>query len=265
MSKKGNNYEIPKIIHFFWFGNNPFPKEYEEYIGSWEKYFPNYKIIKWDESNFDINNQCQYFDEAYNNKCWAFASDYARFKILYDYGGVYLDTDVEVIRTFDDLIQKGPFFGTERSLFGNYSVAPGLVMAFYPKHPLIKKILEHYEKTSFLVKNKPDFKNNVCKRVTRILKKLGYSTKKATNQTIGDVTIYSTDYFCPVDFFAREFATTENTRTNHHYAFTWADEKSKKNSDKLCRYIKKYGRKKGPFLWYLSLIPSLLINKLKRK
>ena len=111
---------IPKTIHYCWFGGNPLPELAQKCIASWEKFCPGYEIIEWNESNFDFSD-CAYAMEAYEAKKWAFVSDYARFKILYENGGVYFDTDVEVIKPIDDIIEQGAFFGCEQD--GTYSVA----------------------------------------------------------------------------------------------------------------------------------------------
>ena len=114
---------IPKIIHYCWFGGNPLPEDAKKYIESWRKYCPGYEIKEWNESNFDINC-CDYVREAYEAKKWAFVSDYARFYILYQYGGLYFDTDVEMIRPLFSILQKGSFMGMEVN--SPACVAPGL-------------------------------------------------------------------------------------------------------------------------------------------
>ena len=97
---------IPKIIHYCWFGGNELSELAKKCISSWRKYCPDYEIIEWNESNFDIN-LCQYVREAYKEKKWAFVSDYARFWILYNFGGIYMDTDVELITSIDGLVEYG--------------------------------------------------------------------------------------------------------------------------------------------------------------
>ena len=104
---------IPKIIHYCWFGRSPLPELAKKCIASWRKYFPDYEIKEWNEDNFDVNS-ILYTSQAYQAKKYAFVSDYARFWILYMYGGLYFDTDVEVIRPMDDIIQRGPFMGCEK-------------------------------------------------------------------------------------------------------------------------------------------------------
>lgn len=120
---------IPKKIHYCWFGGNPLPQDALMCIESWKKYFPDYEIIEWNEKNFDMNS-CDYIREAAENKKWAFVSDFARFKILYDFGGIYFDTDVEVVRNFDEIIAMGAFMGKEEPQDSTtYVINPGLGMA----------------------------------------------------------------------------------------------------------------------------------------
>ena len=103
---------IPKVIHYCWFGGNPLPELAKICIDSWKKYLPDYEIKEWNETNFDLDS-CEYIREAYNCKKWAFVSDYARFWILYNYGGLYFDTDVEILNPLDDIIKCGSFMGNE--------------------------------------------------------------------------------------------------------------------------------------------------------
>ena len=121
---------IPKVIHYCWFGRNPLPKSALKCIASWRIFFPDYEIKEWNEDNFDVNI-IKYTQDAYNAKKYAFVSDYARIWILYNYGGIYFDTDVEVIAPMIDIIDKGPYMGFEiDTQNGNqYAVAPGLGIA----------------------------------------------------------------------------------------------------------------------------------------
>ena len=137
---------IPKVIHYCWFGGNPLPESAQKCIASWRKFLPDYEIKEWNESNFDVN-AIPYTAQAYAAKKYAFVSDYARFSILYDNGGLYFDTDVEVIRPMDDIIENGPFMGFEIDASGidfKKAVAPGLGLGANPGLGLYKEILEHY-------------------------------------------------------------------------------------------------------------------------
>ena len=126
---------IPKIIHYCWFGRGEKPALAKKCIASWRKFFPDYEIKEWNEGNFDVNI-IPYTAEAYACKKYAFVSDYARFWVLYKYGGLYFDTDVEVIRPMDDIVARGPFMGIETpATFGNLpNVAPGLGLGGKPPH-----------------------------------------------------------------------------------------------------------------------------------
>ena len=118
---------IPKIIHYCWFGRKALPRSAKKCIESWKKYLPDYEIKEWNEDNFDVN-MIPYTQEAYSAKRYAFVSDYARFYILYHYGGIYFDTDVEVIKPIDDILEKGAFMGCETIAEEEIPlyVAPGL-------------------------------------------------------------------------------------------------------------------------------------------
>ena len=144
---------IPKIIHYCWFGRGPLPELAQKCIASWKKYLPDYEIKEWNEDNFDVNI-IPYTAEAYQAKKYAFVSDYARFWVLYKYGGIYFDTDVEVIRPIDDIISKGNFMGceTDASRDGSdaASVAPGLGLGVNPGLELVKKMLDYYEGKHFV-------------------------------------------------------------------------------------------------------------------
>ena len=221
---------IPKKIHYCWFGGNPLNDLGKKCLESWKKFFPDYEIIEWNESNFDVNC-CQYVKEAYAAKKWAFVSDYARFKILYEQGGVYFDTDVEVIKSFDEILAKGNFMGCENKVDENdpasrLAVAPGLGLAVEPGLKLIKDLLDDYEKSSFL---KPDGTNDlttIVDRTTLFLREYGLRDVNEI-QTVADVTIYPVDYFCPINMATGKLTITENTCSIHRYAASWVDDYSK--------------------------------------
>ena len=171
---------IPKKIHYCWFGGNPLPQDALMCIESWKKYFPDYEIIEWNEKNFDMNS-CDYIREAAENKKWAFVSDFARFKILYDFGGIYFDTDVEVVRNFDEIIAMGAFMGKEEPQDSTtYVINPGLGMAAEQGNGFCLDVIEYYKTIHF------DFNNliTVCEHVTRCLKKKGYIRRNILLQQI---------------------------------------------------------------------------------
>ena len=124
---------IPKILHYCWFGGAPKPKNIQNCIRSWKKYCPDYEIIEWNEQNFDVS-QSLYPRQAYDARRWAFVADYARLKILYEQGGIYMDTDVELLRPLDDLLAYPAFFGFQH----NNEVATGLGFGAEARSPVVK-------------------------------------------------------------------------------------------------------------------------------
>lgn len=212
---------IPKIIHYCWFGMNPKPELFEKCLESWKKYFPDYKIIEWNEENYNIN-KCPYIQEAYQCKKWAFVSDYVRFDVLYQQGGIYFDTDVEVIRPFpDSLFKSTGFTGIESS---TESIAPGLVYACEPGDKIAGEMLADYQKSHFITNGKPD-NFTVNARITNIFEKHGY-VPDLRIQTVCNITIYPPEYFCGYDLDSRELAITEKTISVHHYTFSWASKET---------------------------------------
>ena len=213
---------IPKIIHYCWFGGNPLPELAEKCIESWKKYCPDYEIKRWDETNFDVNC-CDYVREAYEAKMWAFVSDYARFKILYENGGVYFDTDVELIKPIDDIIEKGSFMGLEES--DKACTAPGLGLAANAGLGLAEEILEDYHHSHFQ-KDENGSYETVVTRVTNIILKHGDIYPDKITEVAG-ITIYPPEYFCPLSYYTGEMKITENSRSIHHYMASWVKPESK--------------------------------------
>lgn len=209
---------IPKIIHYCWFGRNPLTPLAQKCITSWRKFFPDYEIREWNEDNFDVN--CiPYSSEAYRTGKYAFVSDYARFWVLYKYGGLYFDTDVEVITSMEDLVEKGPFMGFE--LLGErIAVNPGQGLAAEPGMVLYLRMLNWYETTPFLL---PDRTINPCMMipmVTDLLIKEGLKGD-GTIEHVAGIDIYPPDWFNPYDDALGKLRKTDNTRTIHWYAKSW--------------------------------------------
>lgn len=218
---------IPKSVHYCWFGRKPLPESAEKCIRSWRKYLPDYEIKLWNEDNFDVNI-IQYTREAYDAKKYAFVSDYARFWILYNYGGLYFDTDVELIKPIDDIIDRGPFMGCERSADSVESalrmgVAPGLGLGVNPGLGLYAEILNYYNSLNFLnADGIPDTSETVVTITSRILCKYGLELTDKIQHCAG-VWIYPKDYFSPKDVDSKLITITDNTRSIHHYDATWAE------------------------------------------
>ena len=219
---------IPKIIHYCWFGRGPLPELAQKCIASWKKYLPDYEIKEWNEDNFDVNI-IPYTAEAYQAKKYAFVSDYARFWILYRYGGIYFDTDVEVIRPIDDIIERGNFMGFEtdpkpqlKEDASEASVAPGLGLGVNPGRGLIKKMLDFYEGRHFEFVPGGIGQLTIVHIATEVLRKAGLKQQQGIQQ-VDDMWIYPAEYFCPINLKTGRIHVKPNTRTIHHYAGTWQD------------------------------------------
>lgn len=216
---------IPKIIHYCWFGRGQLPELAQKCIASWKKFLPDYEIREWNEDNFDVNI-IPYTAEAYAQKKYAFVSDYARFWILYKYGGIYFDTDVEVIRPMDDIIAKGNFMGFETNPNiekGNTgSVGLGLGFGLNPKNNFIKQMLDRYDGLHFEYVPGGIGQLTIVHITTEILISAGLKICDGI-QYVGDIWIYPAVYFCPIDLRTGRIHVKENTRTIHHYAGTWKD------------------------------------------
>ena len=206
---------IPKIIHYCWFGKKSLPPLAKKCIKSWKKFFPDYEIKEWNESNYDVN-KISYTKEAYVAKKYAFVSDFARFDILNEYGGIYFDTDVEVIKDMSPIIEKGAFAGIETA----GGLAAGLGIAALQRDSIIAEVIESYKNSHFINEDGTQNLLTVVDRVSSIFEKHGF-VKENRIQNIGNFTIYPSEYFCPKNIFTAETVITPNTFTNHHYDGSW--------------------------------------------
>ncbi len=243
---------IPKVIHYVWLGGNKMPKIIKKCIKSWQKNCPDYEIKRWDESNLDLNKY-QFAKDAYNAKKWAFASDVFRFDILFNEGGIYLDTDVEVLKknAFDKFLGHEFFTGFEHDEFVN----PGLVMGMEAGSKIAKDILKMYKNAVFDANNLE--KLTVCIKTTDYLKEMfGLKTDGSTQIFENNrVAIYSPEYFCPKHIRDREKdCFSDNSQTVHHYAASW---------------VKKHPIHKRIYWWFKDHVfaknKKRKINKITRK
>lgn len=220
---------IPKIIHYCWFGDNPLSELNVKCIESWRNYLPDYEIREWNENNFDVNI-IPYTKEAYKRKQFAFVSDYARFWILFHYGGLYFDVDVEIIKPLDKIISNGAFMGCEHWI-PTKGVNPGLGFGTQPGHTVLKEILQEYANLSFCNSQKKQ-SGTVVTHTTAILCKYGLTDNHCIQQIAG-ITIYPQEYFCPLYEGSK---ITENTVSIHHFDGSWLDSYGKAKK-KLKRII----------------------------
>jgi hypothetical protein len=265
--------KIPKIIHYCWFGGKALPPLALKCIESWKKYCPDYEIIEWNESNFDLDYNI-YVKEAYKEEKWAFVSDVARLYAVYVHGGIYLDTDVEIIKPIDNFLDSSMFIGFEKDsillelmnnnmnvytenddIFSKYrnsilaspkndtQINTGLGFGAEKKFHIVKKMLELYNNISF--KNHNGSCNILPCTVynTMIMQQEGFIMNDV-QQTINNVTVYPKDYFCPKDYNTRIINITENTHTIHHFEGSWLTAGQKEHAI-IAEYKNKYGKKLG--------------------
>ena len=223
--------KIDKVIHYCWFGKAEIPEHLQKCIDSWKKYCPDYKIIRWDESNYDITKN-KYMRDAYDTKMWGFASDYARLDIIYSCGGFYLDTDVELIKTLDILRGNSMYCGFESSHFVNFGLGYGATKG----HRIIKKILEVYEELLFEMHHGLPAACPIYQ--SKVLLDEGVRMNN-TFQKFEDLTVYPSEVLAPVGPYGIGSGITENTVSIHHYDASWVADRLE-NREKLEKNINSY-------------------------
>lgn len=206
---------MKKYIHYCWFGTKPLPKLAKQCIESWKKYLPDYEIKCWNEENSDLE-ECPFVKEAYANKKWAFVADYVRTRVMYEYGGIYFDTDMEVTKPIDHLLNTGDgFLGVEDS----HLIACGVWYEPKPKSYLAEKMLEFYQSLEFF-----DIDNMYKISIPRIISSIltDYDSSNFETQHLKhNVTIYKRDYFYPLSYDHQYNIFTENTCMIHYYDASW--------------------------------------------
>lgn len=217
---------IPKTIHYCWFGKKDLPPEAKRCIASWKKMCPDYNIIRWDENNFDVN-QNPFSKAAYEAKKWAFVSDYTRLKVVYDNGGIYLDTDVELRKNLDSLREHGCYIGIQQNEF---LCTTGLGFGATKSNPVVLKMLKSYDDLTFSESHTLELScpllNNAAIRSYGIV-----SNTEITN--LPEVTVYPPQYFDP---YGGENLLCDETYSIHHYAASWTSEENQFKR-KIARWI----------------------------
>ena len=205
---------IPKKIHYFWFGNGPKPPLAKKCIESWKRHCPDFEIIEWNENNYEIHKH-PFIEKAYQEKKWAFVSDYARLDVLIQNGGIYLDTDVEVRRDLSELLKYQAFIGFEREDLVNDGQGFGAV----PDFQIFKEMLQVYD-------DMPEYVESPKLR-TQVLLKHGLQLD-GTRQNVEGVEVFPIDYFCPKSWATGRIKLTKNTFSIHHFDGSWHGKSGKK-------------------------------------
>lgn len=214
--------QIPKKIHYCWFGGKGIPEQNRIWIESWKKYCPDYEIIEWNETNYDVSKN-QYMYEAYQAKKWGFVPDYARLDIIYQHGGIYLDTDVEIIRNIDELLYQDAFAGID----GSRNISLGLGFGAVPQYHIFKEMLDFYNNIHFDV-------NHMIASPTlmRPLFERHHYNYSGNLERIAGMTIYPEKVLAGKDGVTGRISITEHTYAIHHYDGSWNDK------DKVMRHKK---------------------------
>lgn len=214
---------IPKVIHYCWFGNNPKPDLYFQCRESWEKYCPDYQIVEWNERNFDVSCCPLYVRQAYEEKKWAFVTDYARLKIIYENGGIYLDTDVELRKKLDGLLDHKAYFGFEDREYIN----TGLGFGAEQGNQILVDLMDDYADIPFVLESGLYDTTPCPQRNTEVFLKHGL-VKNDRKQILGDgILILPSIYLCPLDYNTGKKRKSYKTISVHWYSASWRSKEEK--------------------------------------
>lgn len=239
---------IPKVIHYCWFGHGKMSPLMKKCLKSWKKYCPDYQIIEWNEDNFDINSTI-WTKQAYEVKKWAFVADYVRLKVLYEYGGIYMDTDIELKKPLDRFLQHRGFSGFETPK----QIQTGIIGAV-PRHKMVKEWMGHYDNKQYVIDGQMNWEPNV-KFMTEKLECYGLKLND-TYQEINDIAIYPQTFFCPLSIVSIENCISKDTYAIHHFTSTWRTEKALKDFARVRRHQRKWYR----FFEWLRYVPNRIIR-----
>lgn len=249
---------IPKIIHFCWLSDEEYPELIQKCIESWKQKLPDYKIKCWSTENFDVNI-CQYTKEAFQAKKYAFVSDYIRLYALYEEGGIYLDSDIEVLKSFDSLLDNAAFTGFEKK-----SQVAAWIFGSEKENPIFKEFLDYYTNKPFILPNgEYDLTPNPIP-ITEICVKHGL-VLDGTMQNLNFIKIYPQDYFCPYSRAAEKLNITDNTYTIHYFNGTWISDEKKRIITKRKAVVKKYGKIIGYIYYGLNILMTMGVKQFKQE
>lgn len=218
-----------KKIHYVWVGGKPLPRLAKKCIKSWKKYLPDWEIIEWNEKNFDIENSIPFVKQAYEQKKWAFVADYIRTQVLYKHGGVYFDTDMEVLGDVNRFFDKPAFMGKEYEGDEREMVCAGVMYFSKKRDPFLRKMLDFYDGIK-LFNTGLMYSYAIPKVITRILDGYDLTVDQDGIEVFGDnIWVYPKDYFYPVNYdWTKEFY-SKNTVMIHHYDASWTGTSNKRN------------------------------------
>jgi mannosyltransferase OCH1-like enzyme len=234
---------IPKIIHYCWFGTSGIPDHVNTFVETWRMHNPDYQIKCWSEENIDISD-CVYAQEALEHKKWAFLSDYIRLLVLAEYGGIYLDTDVECLKSFDALLTNMVFFGFE----DDDRISTATIGAI-PNHPLFAELVNNYKKRKFYIDcNKFDYTTNVKYITQQLVNNYNLYLNGKFQVINSEICIYPQSYFSPISFEDKICIKNSETYSIHHFEGSWMSPKAKFNIVINQKIKRIFGKKIGNLL-----------------
>ena len=230
---------IPKKIHYCWFGRNPKPELALKCISSWKKYCPDYEIIEWNEDNFDISACPLYVRQAYEMKKWPFVTDYVRLKVVYDHGGIYMDTDVELRKSLDSLLGYHAYFGFE----DGKHIATGLGFGAVKGAEILEELIQDYQEIPFVLPNGTLDRTPCPLRNTEVFLRWGLK-QNDSRQTLKDgVLILPTIYLCPINYETQLMKRSRKTVSIHWYAAAWLTDEEIRRRNERQRAVRKWAIK----------------------
>ena len=224
---------IPKVIHYMWLGKKEIPATLQKCIDTWKRYCPDYEIVQWNEDNYDVNKVI-YMQEAYSRGAYGFVPDYARLDILFQHGGFYLDTDVELLRSLDEMRYQSAFCGVEKWQVLNFGGCSGAVKG----NAIIGEFLKNRQYINYLNQDGSENRTTCGFYDTVLAMQHGYKIN-GTVQKIGDLNIYTSDYFHPYDYMSGRINITDNTFSIHHFNGGWLSEELAEENKKACQEFEK--------------------------
>lgn len=249
---------IPKTIHYCWFGRNPKPKLALKCIKSWRKYCRDYQIVEWNEDNFDLSTCPLYVRQAYEAKKWAFVTDYVRLKVVYDHGGIYLDTDVELIRSPNELLRYSAFFGFEGGTYINTGLGFGA-----EKHAdILRELMDDYSDIPFNLGN-GQYDTTACPvRNTQVFVRHGLELNKMDQMLDGNIRILSQKWLCPYNDWTGTKRITKDTVSIHWYSASWETEEYKERKANAIRENAKirYKTNFDAFVYSVRYTPNKILR-----
>lgn len=243
---------IPKVIHYCWFGGAPKPKSVLQCINSWKKQCPDFEIREWTEKDFDVT-QNEYTRQAYEARAWGFVPDYIRLWIIYNNGGIYLDTDVQILKSFEPLLQHKAYAGFEDSKHVNFGQGFGAEKG----NPFIYAHMRMYEDLRFVNEDGSFNKTPSPLYTTQCLVKHGLQQGVKEIQELEDITIYPAEYFCPRDLHTGITTVTEHTYSIHQFDASWYSGEDQEKKKERWEQVRRQGRKE-----YWKYLPNRIMLKL---